>query len=217
MNTDIGALMSGVAALVFAGLQVRRVIIDRREGEKMGKGKKEKPEEWPTKKKLANLKHNWSLVACVLLTITCLGFVIIPQVISKPLVIGLTYPQDGSSVSQETTVKGYATRELSSEQHLYIVVEYGELWWPQYSEINIWYSHTTKRYEFSTPARIGKTGDFGRGFTIRAILVDSPIHQRFQSWFEQNVITEEWLGIPILEVNQWGKVQSCASITVTRQ
>lgn len=214
MNTDIGAIMSGVAALVLAFVEVRRQIGG---GGRKGREEKEKPEEEPSREKLANLKQRWVLLLCVLFALTSILLVTIPRVINKPLVIDLTYPQDGSSISQETTVKGYATRELSSEQHLYIVVEHGELWWPQYSEITMGYSHTTKRYEFSTPARIGKTDDFGKGFTIRAILVDSPIHQHFQSWFEQNVITEEWLGIPILEVNQLGKVQIYASITVTRQ
>ena len=212
MNTDIGAIMSGVAALVLAFVELKRL-----KPKKDGEEKKEKPEAVPSKEKLANLQHRWVLVLCVILTVTTIGLVTIPRVISKPLVIDLNYPQDGSAISQETTVKGYATRELSSEQHLYIVVEHGELWWPQYSEITMGYSHTTRRYEFSTPARVGKTDDFGKGFTIRAILVDSPIHQHFQSWFEENVITEEWLGIPILEVNQWGKVQICASVTVTRQ
>jgi hypothetical protein len=209
MNTDIGAIMSGVAAIVLASVEVYK-LIKRKE-------KKEKPEAGPSKEKPANLKHSWVLLFCILLACTSIGLVVIPRVINKPLVIDLIYPQDGSYISQVTTVKGYATKELSSEQHLYIVVEHGELWWPQYSEITMGYSQTTKRYEFSTPAGIGKTDDVGKGFTIRAILVDSPIHQHFQSWFEENVITEEWLGIPILEVNQWGKVQICASITVTRQ
>lgn len=217
MNTDIGAIMSGVAALIFAGIQVRRVIIDRREGKETGVGKRDKPEERPTKKRLAHLKHNWPLVACVCLTITCLGLVTIPKIIDTPLMIDLTYPQDGSSIPQETTVKGYATRGLSSEQHLYIVVEHRELWWPQYSAITMAYSHTTRRYEFSTPVTIGKTDDVGKGFTIRAVLVDSPVHQHFQSWFEQNVVTGEWPGIPILEAKQRGKVQIWASITVTRR
>lgn len=214
MNTDIGAIMSGVAALVLAFVEVRRQIGG---GGRKGREEKEKPEEEPSREKLANLKQRWVLLLCVLFALTSILLVTIPRVINKPLVIDLTYPQDGSSISQETTVKGYATRELSSEQHLYIVVEHGDLWWPQYSEITMGYSHTTRRYEFSAPARIGKADDVGKGFTIRAILVDSPIHQHFQSWFEQNVITEEWLGIPILEVNQLGKVQIYASITVTRQ
>jgi hypothetical protein len=212
MNTDIGAIMSGVAALILAFVEVRRLKPKKEEEEK-----KEKPEAEPSKEKLTNLKQRWVLLLCVILTVTTICLFTIPRVIGKTLVIELTYPQDGSSISQETTVKGYATKELSSDQHLYIVVGYGELWWPQYSEITMGYSHITKRYEFSTPARIGKTDDVGKGFTIRAILVDSPIHQHFQSWFEQNVITEEWLGIPILEVNQRGKVQICAGITVTRQ
>jgi hypothetical protein len=132
-------------------------------------------------------------------------------------VINLTYPQDGSSVPQEVTVSGYATREFGSEQHLYIVVEYEGLWWPQYNEVTIGYSHTTERYEFSTPARIGKADDLGKEFAIQAILVDSAIHQRFQSWFEQHVVTEEWPGIPITEVNQWGKAEIFAGVTVIRR
>lgn len=58
---------------------------------------------------------------------------------------------------------------------VYTVVEYGGQWWPQYSEVTIWYSPMTKRYEFNTPARIGRDeADIGNTFIIRAILVDSP-------------------------------------------
>lgn len=214
MNTDIGAILSGVAAIVLAAVQVYKLI-------KGGSGKEQTTEAQaqaaPSHKKLANLKYSPVLLLSVVLACTAIGLVIIPRVISKPLVIDLTYPQDGSYISQETTVKGYATRELSSDQHLYVVVEHGGLWWPQCSETTMGYSHPNQRYEFSTPARIGKTDDVGKGFTIRAILVDLPIHQYFQSWFEENVNTEAWLGIPILDVNQWGKVQIYASITVTRQ
>ena len=212
MNTDIGAILSGVAAIVLAAVQVYKLIKGRN-------GKKPptqaQPEPPPRHKKLANLKYSPLLLLSVVLACTAIALVIIPRV--NPLGIGLTYPQDGSYISQETTVKGYATKELSPDQHLYVVVEHGGLWWPQCSETTMGYSHPNQRWEFSTPARIGKVDDVGKGFTIRVILVDLPIHQYFQSWFEENVDTEEWLGIPILEVNQWGKVQIYATITVTRQ
>ena len=97
------------------------------------------------------------------------------------------------------------------------MVEYGGLWWPQYSEVTIGYSQRTNRYEFQTPARIGKEEESGQTFIIRAILVDPAIHQHFQGWFQQHTMTEEWPGIPITEVSRLGKVEICDSITVTRQ
>lgn len=98
-----------------------------------------------------------------------------------------------------------------------IVVEYGGQWWPQYSEVNIGYSPRTKRYEFSTPARIGKEEDVKKAFIIRAILVDSSVHQRFQNWFQQHIGTEHWPGIPITEVNLRREVKTCDYINVIRQ
>lgn len=131
--------------------------------------------------------------------------------------IKITSPLGDTSVVQEITVKGYATRELSSEHHLYIVVEYGGRWWPQYSEVSIGFSQATNRYEFNTPARIGQEADIGKTFIIRAILVDSTIHLHFQGWFQQYTLVEEWPGIPITEVNQRGKAEICDSITVMRR
>jgi|GEM_PF-4334929 len=130
--------------------------------------------------------------------------------------IRFTSPSGDASVVQEITVKGYATSELGS-QHLYVVVEHGGRWWPQYSEVTTGYSQATGRYEFSTPARIGQDEDIGKTFIIRAILVDSIIHQHLQDWFRQHAIAEEWPGIPITEVTQWGKAEICDSISVTRQ
>jgi len=207
MNTDIGAIMSGLGALILAFVEVQRL---RRE-------RKEKPGVRQKEGRFLKSHYPWVLIFCVLLAFTSIGLVTVPRVVSKPLAINLTYPEDNSSIPQEITVKGYATSELSSEQRLYIVVEYGGLWWPQYSEVTIGYSQMTKRYEFNTPSRIGKEDDAGKTFVIRAILVDSAIHQRFQSWFQQHIVTEGWSGISITEVNQWGEVEICDSIIVTRQ
>lgn len=127
--------------------------------------------------------------------------------------IEITFPLDGALVAQEITVKGYATAELCEEQHLYIMVEYGGRWWPQYSEIVPGYSASSKKWEFSTPADIGLPEDVEKSFTIRAILVDDAIHQHFQNWFQQAT----WIGIPITDVNQWGKMESGDGVTVTRR
>jgi hypothetical protein len=131
--------------------------------------------------------------------------------------IRITSPLSGISVSQNITVEGYATSELCENQHLYIVVEYGGRWWPQYSEIILGYSAGTKKWEFSTPASIGLPEDVGKSFTIRAILADPAIHQHFQSWLQQSTTAENWTGIPIAEADQIGKRQICDSITVTRR
>jgi hypothetical protein len=128
--------------------------------------------------------------------------------------ITITSPMDNASVPREITVEGYATRELPKGQHLYIVVEYGGRWWPQYSEIMLGYSASSKRRAFSTPADIGLPEDVGKSFTIRAILVDDAIHQHFQNWFQQ----AEWVGISITDVNQWGRVEThYGRVTVKRR
>jgi hypothetical protein len=90
INTDIGALVSGVAALVSAGIQVRNTIVGRREDRNKGGPKNEQPEDWRGKKWLMGLRNQRALVACVLLTISCLGFVVIPRATASPLVVGLT-------------------------------------------------------------------------------------------------------------------------------
>lgn len=205
-GTDIGAIMSGIGALILAFVQVW--LARKRE--------KEKPRARQGRGRFPSLDHPWVLIFCVVLALTSIGLVTGPRMVGTTLAIHLTYPEDGSSVPLEITAKGYATGELNSKQHLYIVVEYGGRWWPQYSEATIGYSQTTKRYEFSSPARIGKEEDVGKIFAVRAILVDSAIHQHFQGWLQQHTATGEWTGIPITEVNQWGKVQICDSITVTR-
>ena len=136
----------------------------------------------------------------------------------EPLEIIIISPLPDALVTPETNVKGYATTELPENQHLYIVVEYGGRWWPQYSEVTVGYSSASKRYEFGTPARIGNETDFDKTFGIRAILVDSAVHQQFQNWFQTGAATG-YQGCPITEVNQWGEVDMGKGnyITVKRQ
>lgn len=155
------------------------------------------------------------IIVGIMLSVTALVFstTSLPEVWFSPKLpkIVITSPFDHGSVFQETDVEGYADKGLSNNQHLYIVVEMGQLWWPGYA--NAGYSEATKRYDFHIRAFIGQEGDTGKVFTIRAILVDSAIHERFQSWLQQG----EWGGISIPEVHQWGEVQICDSISVTRK
>lgn len=154
----------------------------------------------------------------IILDVFICGMVIL-LFIYRGNVIGITSPPDGALVPQNITVEGYTTFEVGENQHLYIVVEYGRYWWPQSSEITVEYSSTTKRYEFSTPARIGKNTDFNLTFVIRAILVDSDVHQQFQNWFKTGEETGEWPAIPITLAKGWGEwdEETGDYITVKRQ
>ena len=136
--------------------------------------------------------------------------------INNPIEIKITSPLNDALIPMEITVEGYATTELKEDEHLYIVVEYGGMWWPQFGEIPIGYSQTSGKYEFNTPARVGKEEDYNKPFNIRVILVDSAVHQYFQSWFQQNESTEDWQGISIVETKQRGKVETKDSVSVIR-
>jgi hypothetical protein len=155
--------------------------------------------EWIKKKK----------TLAIILNVFICGVVIVMILLLINDGIIITSPPDGALVPQNITVEGYTTLELTDNQHLYIVVErvveYGEYWWPQTGEITVGYSSTTKRYEFSTPARIGKNTDFNLTFGIRAILVDSAIHEEFQNWFQTGEATGEWPAIPITLAKRWGE------------
>ncbi len=131
--------------------------------------------------------------------------------------VKITSPIIDAVIPMEITVEGYSNVELPKDQHLYIVVEYGGMWWPQLGEIILGYSQSSGKYEFNTPARVGKEEDNNKTFNIRAILVDSAVHQYFQSWFQQNTSTENWSGVPIVETKQRGSVLISDSISVTRE
>jgi len=152
----------------------------------------------PFVKWLREVRRSYPFFLGILFTIA----MIVLFVWQPGLEITITSPMDNASVPREITVEGYATRELPKGQHLYIVVEYGGRWWPQYSEIMPGYSASSKKWEFSTPVEIGLPEDVGKSLTIRAILVDDAIHQHFQNWFQQ----AEWVGISITDINQWGRV-----------
>lgn len=176
---------------------------------------KKNPDHPSFAKWLRQTRWSYPFLLGILFTIAMIGLFVLSS--SQELEIIITSPSDNDLVPQEITVEGYANKKLRNNQHLYIIVEYGGQWWPQYSEVLVGYSPSTKRYEFNTPVRIGKEKEIGKKFIIRTILVDSAIHWYFQSWFKQHTGTEEWPGIPITEVNKMGKVKMCDYITVTRR
>ncbi len=207
MNIEnIGGYMSGIAGLVIAFVEVLKYM----ETKKKSPGKHK---DWWTPKK----PHFWLTALSVILVLAAVGILIISNSGDETLSIKITAPEDGSSIPLEFTVEGYTNNKIPLEQHLYVVIEYGGLWWPQYSEISIGYSHMTKHYMFSTPSRVGKIDDIDKIFGLRAILVDSLVHQHFQNWLKQNSEGGEWLGISITEMNQKGNVQIYDSISITRK
>ncbi|MHB8105472.1 MAG: hypothetical protein ACYDG5_08050, partial [Dehalococcoidales bacterium] len=154
-----------------------------------------------------------------ILAILAIIFAVIPfpGPINPPPEIKITSPLNDAVIPMEISVKGYSTTELPNDEHLYIVVEYGGMWWPQFGEMSIGYSQNSGKYEFNTPARVGKEDDHNKPFNIRAVLVDSAVHQYFQSWFQQNKSTEDWQGISIVETKQRGNVDIKDSVSVVRQ
>ncbi len=165
---------------------------------------------------LREIRQSYIFWLGILFTI---AIIVVPFIVNdnELLAITITVPSDNDSVPQEFTVEGYANKELPENQYLYIVIEYGGLWWLQFGEVTPGYSNRTKRYEFSTPVRIGDEEDIERKFKIRAILVESTIHQYFQNWFKECASTGEWPGIPNTEVNRLGEVETCDYITVIRR
>lgn len=172
--------------------------------------RKSKPYRRTLSKYLRDARQSYPFFLGIFFTIVMIVLFVWPP---PPPVITITSPMDNALVPQSITVEGYSNRELSNDEHPYIVVEYGGRWWPQYAEITLGYSSSTKRWEFSTPAEVGQPTDTERPFMIRVMIVDDATHQRFQSWFQQ----AEWIGIPITEVNQQGKVKIYDSVTVTRR
>jgi hypothetical protein len=164
-----------------------------------------------------NQKFFVSLGFILALLAIILAVIPFPQSDNLQPEIKITSPLNDAPIPMEINVRGYATAELPKDEHLYIVVEYGGMWWPQFGEIPVGYSQTSDKYEFNTPARVGKEEDNYKLFNIRALLVDSAVHQYFQSWFQQNKSTEDWQGISVVETKQRGNVAIKDSISVIRE
>ncbi len=186
-GTDIGAILSGVAALIPAILACLE-FIRRRDTRKKSQ---EEPSAIQQKGIVPRFRYAWIALVAILLAVTSIALVTVPRVFTPTVEISITYPEDGSAIPIEATIRGYASRELSSEEHLYIVVEHGGRWWPQYSEIIAGYSQASRGYEFDAPVRIGEDDEARKTFVINAILVDSSVHSAFQKWLKFNTTMGE--------------------------
>lgn len=128
----------------------------------------------------------------------------------------ITTPINGAVVPIDTSVEGYTNGTWSKSWHLYVVLEYGGVWWPQHNEVVTGYSNTSGRYEFAVPASVGVEGDAGKAFLIRAVFVDAAINDVFQSWI-QNAAATGYPGIPMSQVYSAGVVKILDSVSVTRK
>jgi hypothetical protein len=167
------------------------------------------------------MKKNYKLFTILgfILAILAIIFAVVPFPDGQPTrpEIKIASPLNDASVPLEITVRGYTAADLSSNEHLYIVVEYGGVWWPQVGEISVGYSQTSQKYEFSIPVIVGQEGDIGKSFYIRALLVDYAVHQYFKNWFQQSLPSQDWPGLSIVETKQRGEVYICDSISVVRK
>jgi hypothetical protein len=132
----------------------------------------------------------------------------------KKFEINITSPLDNSIISGDAIqVEGHLSKQLYKNQYLYTVVEAKEpLWWPEQAIPT--HSHISESYEFKCTHWIGETADVREILEIKVILVDSAIHDMFQTWRRNCIEIDDWPGIPITNVYEWGEWETCASVTV---
>lgn len=143
---------------------------------------------------------------------------IIRLIFPSSLLIRITSPENKTIVSQKTRVEGYATKELPQDQYLYIIIENPyRRWWPQHSNVDLVYSRTNKKWEFSVPVIMGNLESSGEVYSVKAVLVDAAIHRRFQEYFREAEEKRKWYGISVSQLSDWGKKRVHDSIIVTRE
>lgn len=199
-GTDIGSLLSGIGTIILAIL----AIVNRAP---------KPPDDRPVPPPSVGRRPMVFAIASLVLGVSAIGLALIPRVIPSAQDIVLTSPPGDNRVVQDITVEGYAISALPADRYLYIIVEWGGLWWPQYDNITPIYSQITKRWEFSVSTTVGKQEDSGEIFELKTVLADALVHQQFQSWLQ----TKEWTGIPIAEVYGWGELELHDHISIIRE
>jgi len=204
-GTDIGSIMTGIATIITAVVRIKII--------------KKPPPTAPKKMDKRPPKKLWFFsILPIILGVFAISLAVVPRIIPpSPPSIKITSPEDKANVPQEIMVEGYTTKELPENRYLYIAVQWAGRWWLQYSNVTPVYSQMNKRWEFCTPATIGKEDDVGKTFIIVAVLVDAAIRKRFQSWFQQSEEAERWIGIPITQLSDWGEKKIYDSISVIRE
>jgi hypothetical protein len=129
------------------------------------------------------------------------------------LEVNITAPLQNSIISGDSIqIEGYLSKPLSNGQYLYTVVEATTaLWWP--TQVVPTYSQISESYEFKCTQWI-KLDNGSEILEIKVIMVDLAIHDNFQAWRSNCVAADDWPGIPIANVYEWGEWETCASVTV---
>ncbi len=129
----------------------------------------------------------------------------------------ITAPVHNQIISGDAIqIEGYLTSRLEKGYFLYTVVEANEpLWWPE--QVIPAYSQMSDCYEFKCTHWIAKTGEGRELLEIKAVMVDSAIHDQFQKWRSNCIAADDWPGIPVTTINKSGKWETCACITVIHE
>jgi hypothetical protein len=158
------------------------------------------------------------IIVASIVSITLFGLTVFLWVWNpEPLSLRLTSLRDGGPIQMYHQIEGYTSRPLKEDEHLFIMVSYGDTWWPQNGEMTIAYSEATGKNGFNTNARIGNETDSGKFFNIYVIIVDSSVHQYFLDWKTVNDVTKKWDGLLIAETKTKGNVEFKDSISVIRE
>jgi len=133
-----------------------------------------------------------------------------PETISEA---HITAPVHNQIISGDAIqIEGYLTSGPEKGHFLYTVVEANEpLWWPE--QVIPAYSQMSDCYEFKCTHWIAKTGEGRELLEIKVVMVDSAIHDQFQKWRSNCIAADDWPGIPVININEWGQWETCAGIT----
>jgi hypothetical protein len=125
----------------------------------------------------------------------------------------ITSPANNSEITGDSSqIEGYLNKKLDAGQYLYAVVETaGALWWP--TQVIPTYSQVSESYEFKCTLWI-KMDNGRETLEIKVIMVDLAIHDNFQTWRSNCIAADDWPGIPIDNVSEWGEWETYASVTV---
>jgi len=126
----------------------------------------------------------------------------------------ITSPVNNSEITGDSfQIEGHLNKELDAGQFLYAVIEdKAALWWPE--RVYPIYSAASNSYEYRSTLWIKKPSEKRETFTIQVIIADSVIHDQFQQWRSNCLAANDWPGIPVDKVNEWGEWKFCAKVTI---
>ena len=129
--------------------------------------------------------------------------------------VTIRQPVDGSQVSMSITVDGTTNQPVPQGRCLWIVVEIGDLWWPQVSCLTPFPRSGALDFGWSTSANVGAPKDENKTFNIHAILTTPEIDRIFADWENTGRATGQFPGFAKTDLIRQGAEQK-AGITVMR-